>query len=118
MARTLELAVGGLYERAEKIRDQMREEMSDARRKELGAGTEEREAEARKRRTRMVVKDVLDTPGRVGRLVEQGRMEEARAMWEEKLRLLERWRERGVGGEDVRRCINEGEAAIRGEPKS
>lgn len=36
-------------------------------------------------------------------------------MWESTLTLLERWRERGVGGEDVQACIEDGEAALREE---
>jgi hypothetical protein len=30
--------------------------------------------------------------------------------------VLERWRERGVGGEDVVDCIEDGDSAIKGEP--
>ncbi|KAI6708038.1 hypothetical protein PZA11_007635 [Diplocarpon coronariae] len=75
----------------------------------------EREARARRARARAVVGRVLGAPGRVRALVQEGKMEEARRAWEPELRLLERWKERGVGGGDVDVCIAEGEAALKGE---
>jgi vacuolar protein sorting-associated protein 51 len=49
-------------------------------------------------------------------LVTEGKEEEARRKWESTLRLLERWKERGVGGTDVLNCIEDGNASLRGEP--
>ena len=115
MAKTLDLAIVSIYERAETMKNELRNTMSESQRRQLEMGKEEREALDRKRRAREVVKGVLDAPRRVGELVNEGKMEDARRLWEEKLRVLERWRERGVGGEDVVRCIDEGEGALRGE---
>jgi hypothetical protein len=61
-----------------------------------------------------VAREVVKVPGRVRRLVEEGRLDEARREWEVPRRLLVRWRERGVGGEDVAALIEEGDAALRG----
>jgi hypothetical protein len=114
-AGMLDAAVVGIYERAESIKAEVRSTMPEAQRKQLEMGKEEREAAERKRRMREVVKGVLGAPGRVRELVHEAKMEDARRLWEENLRLLERWNERGVGGEDVQRCIDDGEAALRGE---
>jgi hypothetical protein len=65
---------------------------------------------------REVVRGVLDMPERVRGLVEEGRMEDARQLWRNTLRILEEWQEKGVGGEDVQDCIDDGEAALRGDP--
>jgi hypothetical protein len=50
--------------------------------------------------------------------VSEGTDDEAWMVWESRLALLERWRERGVGGSDVLDCIEDGEAALRREPPS
>ena len=110
----LDRAIAGVYERAEGIKAELREKMPKGMRREMEMGRSERGKGERKRRGREVVRVVLDAPRRVRVLVGEGRMEEARVLWEEKSRLLEGWRERGVGGEDVQRCIDEGEAALRG----
>jgi hypothetical protein len=115
MASTLDLAIVGIYERAEGIKSELRDTLPASQRKELEMGKEEREILERKRRTREVVKGVLGAPGRVRELVREGRMEDARALWEDKSRLLERWKEWGVGGADVQACIDEGDAALKGE---
>jgi hypothetical protein len=60
----------------------------------------------------------LGTPEKMRALVKEGKEEEARTIWEPALTLLERWKERGVGGPDVVDCIEDGEAAIRGEAPS
>ncbi|PBP26063.1 hypothetical protein BUE80_DR003038 [Diplocarpon rosae] len=77
----------------------------------------EREERAKEARRRAVVERVLGAPERMRALVKEGEIEEARRAWEPELRLLERWKERGVGGGDVDLCIEEGEAALRGEPR-
>ncbi|KAG9230266.1 Vps51/Vps67-domain-containing protein [Amylocarpus encephaloides] len=102
----LDPAIRGVYARAGEIAGEWRETV---RRAEGG-----KEA-ARKEKTRRVVERVLGAPGRVRGLMVEGREEEARRVWERELRLLERWRERGVGGGDVGDCIEEGKRALRGE---
>ncbi|KAL2072462.1 hypothetical protein VTL71DRAFT_11805 [Oculimacula yallundae] len=76
---------------------------------------EEIEKAERRRKTRLVAERVLGTPEKVRNLVRDGKSEEAKALWEHEKRLLERWRERGVGGPDVAECIEDGERALRGE---
>ncbi|PBP26092.1 hypothetical protein BUE80_DR002932 [Diplocarpon rosae] len=78
----------------------------------------EREERVKRARRRAVVERVLSAPERVRALVKEGEIDEARRAWEPELRLLERWKERGVGGGDVDLCIEEGEAALRGEAGS
>lgn len=118
MASTLDLAIAGIYEKAGSMKEELRSAIPESQRRELHMGKGEREDVERKRRTREVVKGVLEAPERVRELVADEKMEEARRLWDEKLRLLERWKERGVGGEDVQTCIDDGEAALRGDPKS
>jgi len=107
MARTLDPAIKDIYDRAEEIKEELRSSLKG---NEVAVGGE------RKRRAKEVVRRVLDTPESVRGLVAEGREEEARASWEGTRRLLERWRERGVGGKDVQACIDDGEGALRGEP--
>jgi len=59
---------------------------------------------------------VLETPERLRQLVAEGKEEQARREWEKPLMLLERWKSSGLGGTDVEDCIEDGEAALRGEP--
>ncbi|KAG7293803.1 hypothetical protein NEMBOFW57_003860 [Staphylotrichum longicolle] len=76
-----------------------------------GEGVVDGETDERKRkereRLREVAREVVHVPGRRG-----GR--EARREWEVPRRLLEKWRERGVGGDEVAALIEEGDAALRG----
>ncbi|CAI0655835.1 unnamed protein product, partial [Colletotrichum noveboracense] len=79
-------------------------------------GSQERlneEAAARRRRTRELAKEVLGTPEKLRKLVKDGKVEEARSLWEMPRRLLEVWKEKGVGGKDVAECLEEGDAALR-----
>ncbi|KAG4436390.1 hypothetical protein IFR05_008113, partial [Cadophora sp. M221] len=80
-----------------------------------GVCREETERVERRRKTRVVVERVLGTPERVRGLVREGKIDEAKVLWEKEKKLLERWRERGVGGPDVAECIEDGETALRGE---
>jgi hypothetical protein len=116
MARTLDPAIGSVYARAEKIKEEIRDTLPEWRRRELEMGKEEKEKLRRSERVRAVVTRVLDTPRQVREHVKEGRMEDARRVWRDTLIVLERWRERGVGGEqEVLDCIEDGEAALRGE---
>ncbi|KUJ14820.1 uncharacterized protein LY89DRAFT_686460 [Mollisia scopiformis] len=114
MARTLDPAVEGIFRRAEEIREGMRRGLPEGMGKEVSR--EDREVEGRRKKTRDVVVRVLETPERVRILVADGKVDEARRVWEPALKLLQRWKERGVGGVDVVDCIEDGEAALRGEP--
>jgi len=116
MAQTLDPAIASIYERAEGIRGELRGVVPEGVRREMEMGGEERERLQAKRRAREVVGRVLDMPENVRSLVKEGKEEEAKRLWDQSLRLLERWRERGVGGNDVQACIDDGEAALRGEP--
>ncbi|CAG8975073.1 hypothetical protein HYALB_00009936 [Hymenoscyphus albidus] len=109
VARELDPKIRGIYRKAVEIRGEWREgveEMSER----------EREAAKERDRRRKVVERVLETPEKIRLLVAEGKNEQARNMWVYPSKLLERWRERGVGGGDVEDCIEDGEAALRGEP--
>jgi hypothetical protein len=68
----------------------------------------------RRARTRALAREVVRVPGRLRDLMQEGKEAEARREWEMPRRLLERWRELGVGGEEVGALIEEGDAALRG----
>ena len=116
MASTLDPAIASIYERAGRIKEELRESMPEWQKKEAGMSEEEREERLRKESVREVVLRVLDTPEKLRELVKESEEEEAKKLWQMTLRLLERWKERGVGGDDVQTCIDDGEAALRGEP--
>jgi hypothetical protein len=116
MTSTLDPAIASIYERAERIKGELKASMPESKRREMEMGEEERKALREKRRAREVVLRVLDTPEKLRGLVKDGREDEAKKIWEKTLALLERWKERGVGGEDVQACIDDGEAALKGEP--
>jgi chromosome segregation ATPase len=115
VATTLDPAIASIYARADAIKDELRESMPEARRREMEMGEEERKEMQRKKRRRDVVLRVLETPEKVRGLMKDGREDEAKKLWETTLALLERWKERGVGGKDVKDCIDDGEAALGGE---
>jgi len=116
MASTLDPAIASIYERAEKIKGELKEGIPESKRREMEMSEEERAALQKKRKTRAVVARVLETPEKLRKLVAERREEDAKAEWKNTLKLLERWKERGIGGEDVQACIDDGEAALRGEP--
>jgi hypothetical protein len=117
MAATLDPAIKRIYEMAERVRGEMREHAREGSEAEKGSEGE-REKERKREKTREVVLRVLGTPEKIRELVKDGKDDEAKTLWEPTLRLLERWKERGVGGPDVLDCIEDGEAALRGEPPS
>jgi vacuolar protein sorting-associated protein 51 len=112
MASTLDPAIARIYEMAEKMRGEMRGQVG----KDDIVDEGEREKEKRREKARETVAKVLGTPEKIRQLVEEGKEDEARAAWEPTLKILERWKERDVGGPDVADCIEDGEAALRGEP--
>ena len=108
MSSTLDPAIAQIYSQASAIREVLRDSIP-APDSEQGR---KRDEEARRRRTRELAAVVLGTPEKLRQLVRDGKVEEARRTWEMPLRLLETWRERGVGGADVQACIEEGKAAL------
>lgn len=114
MASTLDPAIARIYEMAEKVRGEMRGQVG----KDDIVDEGEREKERRREKAREVVLRALGTPEKIRELLKEGKENEARTTWEPTLRMLERWKERGVGGPDVVDCIEDGEAALRGEPPS
>lgn len=107
---TLDLAVKGVFERAEGMRGEIRRQLEE----DNGVKSPRKE-EMEVERRRKVVVGVLETPERIRVLVGEGKREEAEKIWREKRRVLARWLERGVGGDDVGACIEDGDAALRGE---
>lgn len=108
MASTLDPAIASIYERAQLIKDELKSSLGDGPRQGRDA--------AERRKARNTAKKVLETPENVRMLVAEGKMEEAREQWEAVRKLLDRWQERGIGGQDVATCIEDGDGALRGEP--
>ncbi len=103
------------FEGVEELVERVRKGVEGLRRKGEGRDRVERERVEAQRRKRAVVERVLGAPERVRLLIGQGKVKEAKGVWEKEKRLLERWKERGVGGDDVGKCIEEGERALLGE---
>ena len=117
MAATLDLVVAKIYEQASGLREELRREAPPP----PASTSAEDEVQGRaRRRTRELAKEVLAVPDRLRRLVEEGREDEAKRAWEMPRKLLERWRERGLGGGDVEALIEEGDSIVsegRGSPE-
>ncbi|KAK3321604.1 Vps51/Vps67-domain-containing protein [Apodospora peruviana] len=119
MAGTLDVVVGKIYEQASGIREELRRTvpppppvpttvmMSESK-------EEEQEGERRRARTRALAVEVAAVPDTLRRLMQEGKEEEARRQWEMPRRLLERWKERGFGGDDVHVWIEEGDSILEG----
>lgn len=105
MVGTLDPAIGKIYERVEDIR------------REAGVGVDEERARTqRRKKAAEAAKRIVEIPDRLRSLVQAGEEEEASELWKETLSLLKNWKESGRGGSDVQTCIDDGEAALRGEP--
>lgn len=115
MASTLDPAIAQIYERADQVKTDLRLSMTPAQRAKAELSKEEKEKMAARARSKALVNHILDTPERLRILVAEGRVEEATAEWKVPLATLRRWREEGKGGEGVLDCIEDGEAALRGE---
>ncbi|KUI72324.1 hypothetical protein VM1G_07949 [Cytospora mali] len=113
MASTLDPAIAHIYTQASSIRDTLRQ--STPKPEESQSREEE---QARKRRTRELVAEVLQTPARLRTLVRDGKVEEAKEAWRLPKKLLLAWKEKRIGGTDVDTCLADGEAALRGETSS
>ena len=111
MASTLDPAISQIYSQASSIREILRESIPPPDSEE----GKKREAEAVKRRTKELAAEVLSMPERLRMLVKDGKVDEAKKQWEMPRKLLEVWKEKGVGGDEVQSCLREGDAAIRGE---
>ncbi|KAH7029011.1 Vps51/Vps67-domain-containing protein [Microdochium trichocladiopsis] len=112
MASTLDPAIAQIYTQASQIRDNLRKTIPAP--DEATKAPEE--AAARRTRTKKLALAVLETPAKLRELVSEGRAEEARQAWKLPKRLLLSWKEQEVGGVDVDACLQDGEAALRGEP--
>jgi hypothetical protein len=116
VAGTLAPAVERIYEQATEMRDRARGRVEKPRQESKDDGEQDSSRSAA--RTRELALMVLATPARLRKLVEEGKIEEARQTWEMPRRLLEKWKERGIGGDDVDACLEEGDAAIREDDSS
>ncbi|KAL2151316.1 hypothetical protein VTH82DRAFT_6414 [Thermothelomyces myriococcoides] len=117
-AASLEAVVEGIYRRAADLREELRASVAAQTSAETSrggsrTGGEADEKAARRERTKELAREVVKVPGRVRKLVEEGKVEEAKKEWEMPRRLLVRWKELGVGGDDVPTLIEEGDAALR-----
>ncbi|KAF4951943.1 hypothetical protein FSARC_12768 [Fusarium sarcochroum] len=109
MASTLDPAIAQIYSQASSIREALRETVPSPD-SEQG---KKREAEARQRRTRELAAQTLATPERLRGLVSEGKLAQARKEWAMPRKLLQSWKEKGIGGKDVEECIEEGDEALR-----
>jgi hypothetical protein len=116
MASTLDPAIAYIYERADAVKSELRASLSAGQRAEAEMSEEEKARAAKRVRSIELVRQVLDTPERLRRLVAEGKVEEAKKEWEAPLKTLEKWKAEALGGVDVQNCIDDGEAALRGEP--
>ena len=108
MASTLDPAIAGIYSQASAIRDNLRRAVPAP---DSDQGLR-RAAELRRRRTKELATEVLSTPDRLRALVKEGKVAEAKKQWEMPRKLLESWKSKGVGGDDVNKCIEEGDAVF------
>ncbi|RYP08892.1 hypothetical protein DL764_001602 [Monosporascus ibericus] len=128
MASTLDPAIAQIYTQATAIRDSLRASIPTPPTTISSTfstpspfstspadDTEEVARQKRRLRTKQLALEVLETPDKLRALVAGGRAEEARRMWETPRRLLLLWREKGLGGPDVEACVEDGDAALRGE---
>ncbi|KAL2268360.1 hypothetical protein VTJ83DRAFT_3206 [Remersonia thermophila] len=111
-AAALDAVVERIYAQARALREGLREKLggeAGGAAASAAAGEGPRDARAR---TRELAREVVQVPERLRRLVAEGKEEEAQREWELPRRLLVRWRELGVGGDDVEKLIEEGDAAL------
>lgn len=109
MASTLNPAITQIYNQANSIRETLRESVP-APDSEEG---KKREVQARQQRTRELAAQVLATPERLRSLVDEGKLEDAKREWEMPRRLLQTWKEKGIGGADVQKCLDAGDAVFK-----
>ncbi|KAK4249986.1 Vps51/Vps67-domain-containing protein [Corynascus novoguineensis] len=115
-ASSLEGVVEGIYRRAAGLREDLRTSVAaQARAQGDGGGGQDDDEDkaARRKRTRELAREVIKVPDRLKRLVEEGKVEQAKREWETPRKLLTRWKELGIGGEDTGALIEEGDALVR-----
>ncbi|KAH8668708.1 Vps51/Vps67-domain-containing protein [Xylariales sp. PMI_506] len=111
MATTLDPAIAQIYSQAVEIRNSIRESVP----KPDAAQKEAEDRRQRILRTKQLALETLEAPDKIRALMNEGRLEDAKQAWRAPRKLLEIWKERGIGGDDVDACIQDGDAAIRGE---
>lgn len=117
MASTLDPAIAHIYNQAKTLRDAMRENVPPPSSDDDDDDNNNNKSSAAARaRSQKLAAAVLQTPQRLRQLVQTGRKEEAEEAWERPRQLLEAWRGQGVGGDDVKLCLADGAAALRGDP--
>ena len=109
MASTLDPAIVQIYSQATSIRDTLRQSVPSPDSEE----GQKRETEQRRRRTQELAVEVLATPERLRTLVKDGKRAEAQKQWQRPRKLLVSWKEKGLGGDEVQACIEEGDAALQ-----
>lgn len=109
VAGTLDVVIERISVKAERLRSHVQETVASPTPTLASASTA-------RRMVREVVQQLLETPERLRCLREDGKLDEASEIWERARKILERWRERDIGGPDVLDCIEDGDAALRGEP--
>lgn len=118
MATTLDPAIAQIYERANSVKQELRSSMTPGQRAAAEMSEEERAKAVKRAQSRDIARLVLGTPERLREMVAEGKQEQANAEWEVTLKVLNKWKAKGLGGMDVQDCIDDGEAALRGEPPS
>ncbi|KAI1505028.1 Vps51/Vps67-domain-containing protein [Biscogniauxia marginata] len=112
MASTLDPAIAQIYSQASAIRESLRKAVPPPDASKQAA----EEASQRRLQTKQLALEALDAPDKIRVLVSEGRLEDARQAWMMPRKLLLTWKEQGLGGTDVDACIEDGDAALRGEP--
>lgn len=112
VAGKLDLIMEGIYTKAEGLKNTQKKNSINA--------TEKNQAERESKmvRAKFIARIVLEAPEKVRNLLSEGKQNEAREVWQNVRSLLQRWKEKGVGGLDVIECIEDGDAALKGEPPS
>jgi hypothetical protein len=113
MASTLDPAIAHIYEQANRVKGELRDSMA---RENVQAAPDTKSNDLARKKVVQAVRRVLDTPRRLREMMDEGREDEARREWDQVLPVLEAWKAKRAGGTDVQDCIDDGEAALRGEP--
>ena len=99
----LDPKIAQIYAQASQIRDALRERVPKP------------EETPQRWRTRELAREVLSMPDKLRALVQEGQHEEAQRAWEMPRRLLLVWQERGLGGVDVARVLEEGDEILENQ---
>ncbi|KAL1895813.1 hypothetical protein Cpir12675_003035 [Ceratocystis pirilliformis] len=102
IASTLDPKMAQIYEQASVIRQSLQESVP-----EPSSETDH------SRRMRQIASDVLNVPARLRYLVGKHDVEAAEKEWKLPRKLLLDWKEKGIGGEEVCKLLEEGDRIIR-----